>query len=157
VQPKGFTIIELLIVIAVFGVLTAAMSTPLSTLLAQSAVKDSVLTVKNGLRRAATQAMVGHQGDSWGIHLSDSDGCALPAKKIHIFRGAAFTSATDTIETIDLPAGASITALSIGGGCDVTFSRYEGLTASAGVVTVTGTDSSTGTVTINAYGRVTAP
>jgi type II secretory pathway pseudopilin PulG len=155
--PKGFTIIELILIFGLFALMTAIVSAPLGDLLSRSATREAALTVKNTLRRAVTQAMMGLDGDSWGLHLSDTDGCALPARKIHVFRGAFFTSATDTIDTIDLPSGAAVTAVAVGGGCDVKFSRYEGSTTSTGTITVVGTNNETRTITINAYGRITSP
>src|SRR5204862_255545 len=82
-------------------------------------------------------------GDRRGVHFSDADGCALPAKKYHVFRGNSFTSATTTIDTIDLPANVTITGLSLGGGCDVTFSRFHGIAAAVGSITLTNVNSAT--------------
>jgi|GEM_PF-2078998 len=153
----GFMTVELLLVIAFFALMAGVVSLPLSNLQTDAAGKDAAIIVTDELRRAVAQAMSGHDGDQWGIHFSDADGCALPATKIHVFRGAAFTSATDTIDTIDLPAGAAVTGLAIGGGCDARFSRFHGATASAGTVTLTDARGQVLTVTINAYGRISSP
>lgn len=153
----GFITVELMLSIAFFALMVGIVSVPLSNLQDDAAGKDAAIIVTDELRRAVTQAMSGHDGDRWGIHFSDADGCALPATKIHVFRGHAFTSATDTIETIDLPSGSTVSALAIGGGCDVEFSRFHGSTTSTGTVTLSDGLGHALTVTINAYGRISSP
>lgn len=155
--PRGFTAIELLTVIAIIGIMAAIVSLPLGNLQQRTAVRESGLRVLDTLRRAQMQAMAGHYGDGWGVHFSDSDGCSLPAKTIWVFRGGSFTSATDTSDAIDLPSGATVTSLAIGGGCDVKFARFDGSTTSAGTVTISDVDGATTTVSINAYGRISNP
>lgn len=155
--PRGFTTLELLLVIAFFGIMTAITSVALTSLQPTNALNDGALTVVDNLRRAQIQAMAGLDGDQWGIHLSDSDGCFLPATKLWVFRGAVFDSATTTVDDITLPAGSWVTDLSIGGGCDVKFSRFDGSTTSTGTVTISNTTSATTSATINAYGRISTP
>lgn len=150
---RGFTTLELLLVIAAIGITAATVFVPLSDLQGRSGLSDGAALLTDSLRRAETQALSGYYGDKWGVHFSAADGCALPAAKYHVFRGGSFTSATDTIDTIDLPNGVKITALAIGGGCDVKFDRYSGSTTSTGTVTVTGPYGSK-TISINAYGRI---
>lgn len=152
--PQGFTSLELVLVVALFGVIIAVTTIPLYSLQTRNALSDGLTGVVDVLRRAETQALSGHFGDRWGVHFSDGDGCALPATKYHIFRGSAFASATDTIDSFDLPSNVSVTAIAVGGGCDVTFSRFQGAASSTGIITLTGVDSATRTVTINGYGRV---
>jgi len=156
-RASGFMTIELLLVIGFFALMAGIVALPLSNLQTDAAGKDAALIVTDELRRAVTQAMSGHDGDRWGVHFSDTDGCALPAKKIHVYRGTAFTSATDTLETIDLPNGATVTALALGGGCDASFSRFHGVTSASGTVTVTDALGHVRTVTINSYGRIASP
>ncbi len=156
-RSAGFTLIELLLVLALFGVIVAVVSIPLSNLQPSGAVKDAGITVVNTLRRAETQAMTGYYGDSWGVHFSNSDGCVLPAQTIHVFRGSSYTSATTTADDISLPAGAFVSSLSLGGGCDATFARFGGSTTTTGSVTVSNVNSVTRTIQVNQYGFITPP
>ena len=153
---NGFTTIELLLVIAFFGLMAAIVSIPLSTLQTGTALRDAEIAVTDTLRRAETQAMSGLDGDSWGVHFSDSDGCALPAGKFHVFRGSSFTSATTTIDTIELPGNATVSAAAVGGGCDVKFSRFHGSATTTGTITIANPNNESRTITINQYGRVTS-
>lgn len=155
-MSKGFTIFEMVLVLALFGVVLATVSLPLIAFRGQRAMDDAAILLTDVLRRAETQALAGHFGDGWGVHLSDSDGCALPASKYHLFRGSAFTSATDTIDTFDLPDTITVTALGIGGGCDVKFSRFHGAATTTGTITLSGPNGLTRTISINGYGRVVA-
>jgi len=150
---RGFTTLELLLTIAVLGLTAATVFLPLAAMQGRSALQDGATGLVDTLRRAETQALSGYYGDKWGIHLSASDGCALPASAYHIFRGGFFASATDTIDSISLPNTVMITALSIGGGCDVKFDRYSGSTTSTGTITLTGPTGAS-TISINAYGRI---
>jgi prepilin-type N-terminal cleavage/methylation domain-containing protein len=155
-RARGFTALELVLTIALFGMVLGTVSIALADLQNRNALQDSAAAVVDSLRRAEAQALSGHFGDRWGVHFSDGDGCALPATKFHIYRGAAFTSATDTYDTVDLGAGVTVTAVSVGGGCDVSFSRFHGITGSAGTVTLTNLEGATSTVTVNGYGNVVA-
>lgn len=155
--PSGFTAFELLLVIALFGVVLGMVSISLSTLQDRNALQSAVAGVVDTLRRAETQALSGYDGDRWGVHFSDADGCALPAAKYYLYRGAAFTTATDTIDVFTLPGHVTITGVSVGGGCDVSFSRYHGITASPGTVTLTDLNGATSTITVNGYGRTVSP
>jgi len=152
----GFTSLELVLLIALFGVILGVTSIPLYSLQTRGSLKDGMAGVVDVMRRAETQALSGHYGDRWGVHFSDGDGCSLPATKYYLFRGGAFTSATDTIDAFSLPANVAITDVSVGGGCDVSFSRFYGAVTSVGAITLTGVDGATGSVTVNAYGRVVA-
>ncbi|HJV32868.1 MAG TPA: hypothetical protein VJ694_02465 [Patescibacteria group bacterium] len=151
---RGITSLEILLTIALFGVALGTVSITLSTFRSRNALKDGTAAVIGALRRAETQALSGHFGDRWGVHFSDGEGCALPATKIHVFRGQGFVSATDTTESIDLPAGVQLTGVAVGGGCDVKFSRFHGAATSTGAITLTNLNGATSTVAINAYGRV---
>ena len=151
---RGITSVEILLTLALFGAMVGTVSLALGSFRSGSSLRDAARLAIESLRRAETQAMSGHFGDGWGIHFSDGDGCALPASKIHVFRGNAFVSATDTIETIALPDGITVTSVAVGGGCDVKFSRYHGAATSTGAITFTNVSGATTTVAVNGYGRV---
>ena len=152
--PAGFTAFELLLVIALFGVIFGTVSISLSTLQNRNALQDAAAGVVDALRRAETQALSGYDGDRWGVHFSDGDGCVLPASKYYIYRGATFTTATDTVDVFTLPGKVTVSGIAVGGGCDISFSRFHGITSSPGTVTLTNQNGATSTVTVNGYGRV---
>lgn len=151
---RGFTAIELLIVIGVIAVIAAVTSLPLATMQTSAGLTGAVDSVVDGLRRAQLQATSGYYGSAWSVHFSDGEGCVLPASKFHIYSGTVFDSATDTIATVELTDSSLITALALGGGCDVNFARYRGTTTNAGTVTVASPAGQSKTVTVSSYGRV---
>lgn len=142
--------------IAFFGLMAAITSIPLATLQTGTGLRDAEIAVVDTLRRAETQAMSGFDADSWGVHFSDSGGCALPAGKFHVFRGPSFDSATTTIDTIDLPGNVTVSAVSVGGGCDVKFSRFHGSATTTGTVTLVNPNNESRVISINPYGRITS-
>lgn len=152
---KGFTTIELMMVILFFGVAMGLVTIPLASLQGKTALADGTLRVKDNIRRASSQSLSGYLADGWGIHFSDAAGCALPATSYYLFKGASFSAASDTTEVFEVPSGAEITDVSVGGGCEVMFSRFHGTTTNVGSVTLTGLDTgATTTITINGYGRI---
>jgi len=152
---RGFTTVELMMVILFFGVAIALVTVPLTNLQGKTALQDGTLALKDTIRRAEAQSLSGFFGDGWGIHLSDDAGCATPAVRYYLFKGTVFDSASDTTEVFDVPAGAEITDVSVGGGCDIMFTRFNGRTANEGTVTLTGVnDGATTTLSINGYGRI---
>lgn len=154
-RPRGFTTVELLVVIAVMAVIAATVSLPLATMQTSAGLTGAVDVVVDGLRRAQLQAASGYQGvSSWGIHLSDSATCTLPANQFYVYAGSVFSSASDTTDVVDLPDSAQVTALSLGGGCDVRFARFSGQTSNVGTVTITTPNGQPKDVSINSYGRV---
>lgn len=155
-STKGFTTVELMMVIVFFAVALGLVTVPLTNLQGKTALADGTLALKDTIRRAETQALSGYLADGWGVHLSDTEACEVPATSYALFKGSVYDSASETTEVFDLPAGAEIADVSVGGGCDIMFSRYHGTTANAGTISLRNiADGATTTVTINAYGRIT--
>lgn len=151
----GFTTIELLLVITFFGIAIAVVSLPLATLQTNTALSDAVSQVKDEIRRAETQSLSGYLGMGWGVHLSGSTtGCTFPATEFYIFRSDTFDSASDTTVLVELPDTTSISDVSIGGGCDLKFTRFHGTTTNTGTITIQNTLGATGSLTVNERGRV---
>lgn len=152
---RGFTTIELLMVILFFAVAMGLVTVPLANLQGKTALADGTLALKDTIRRANVQAMTGYFGDDWGIHLSNAAGCAVPATKYYLFRSGTFDAASDTTDVFDVPTGAEITDVAVGGGCDIIFTRFHGTTPNVGTVTMTGIgDGATSTISINGHGRI---
>jgi type II secretory pathway pseudopilin PulG len=154
------TAIELLIVIGIIAMLAAAVALPLATMQTSAGISSSVDAIVDGLRRAQLQAASGYAagavaapGVTWGVHFSDTTACALPASTFQIYGGATFASSTNTV-LVTLPGSAKITALNLGGGCDVGFNRFIGTTSASGTVTISKPSGQTKTVSISSYGRV---
>lgn len=156
-RVPGFTALELLIVVAVTAILSALVSIPLSLVQTQAGLTAGVSSTVETLRRAQTQAASGYYADKWGVHFSATSGCALPTSRIWLYRSDVFDSASDTVDAVDLQNGTKITALSIGGGCDVRFLRFAGSTTSTGTVTLTDPNGNSKVVNINGYGRISPP
>lgn len=151
---SGFTTLELLLAILLFGLVLGVVAVPLSALQTDTALKDAALTVKDTLRRASTQAMSGFLNDAWGLHLADSPGCSLPATSFFLFKGTSFDENDQETVLFELPPGAEISDVQVGGGCDVVFRRFHGTTTAAGTVTLSNVNGESRTLSVNVLGRV---
>ncbi len=142
----GFTAVELLITIAIIGVLSALVVPYFNSFLARNELRNESIKIVDMLRRARGQAMAG-QGDSqWGVHFESA--------RYILFRGATFSENDPFNEVISLPAVLSISTNFFGGGNNVVFKKPSGETDNYGTTTITNDLGEIKEITINQQGRI---
>lgn len=73
VPAFGFTLVELLIVIAVIGILAASSIPVFSSYTASQRLSQAAKNVKNDLRSAQNRAINGVEGKAWGMSFNGSN------------------------------------------------------------------------------------
>jgi len=152
----GFTLIELIIVLAVFFVLAVMIAPMLVPTLISRDLEASAALATDALRQAQGNIMTGRNFTRWGVHFQ--------ADRFVLFSGATYSAgATDNVTTM-LNGRVRVSAVTLSGGsctvatgvgnCDVHFAQTEGVPTENGTVTFVndGLGSETRTVTVNAAG-----
>ena len=139
----GFSLIEILVVLAIAGGLIAIALPSLNSATSQTGAQDAAVTYAQTLRQAKTLAEAG-QGDSpWGVRIATSS--------VILFKGSSF-AARDV--TYDNQYAATI-AFTVSGLSEVDFAKFTGLPNTTGTTTIIDLTSTTRkNVYINAKGFV---
>jgi len=144
---KGITFIELLIVIAVIGILIAITLPQFSKIRENQVLKSGVQDVLSSIDKARSQTLSSLNSSKYGIHFESSN--------VIIFKGDTFNpSATDN-ETINIITPANISNVTLNLISDTSgemyFNRLSGSPSKTGTITVS-TTSYSKIITISATG-----
>ncbi|OGI82090.1 hypothetical protein A3G53_00980 [Candidatus Nomurabacteria bacterium RIFCSPLOWO2_12_FULL_44_11] len=129
---KGVSIIEILIVLAVIGILMAVVLPQFSKMRESQVLKSAVGDISSALGKARGQTLASVDSSEYGVHF-ESD-------RVIIFKGKVFSAGAPDNERIDIAAPAGITNINLGasgGVVDVYFNRLSGAPSAIGTVTVT--------------------
>lgn len=138
---KGFTLLELLLSVAIIGLL-AGLSLPVyRTLLSKNDLDITAAVTASSLQRAQTLSQAVDTDTTWGVNVQNNN--------IVIFKGASFAARDTTFdETFSVPV-----SISIGGTTEIVFAKLTGLPQTTGTVSLS-SESDSRSVTINAKGMV---
>ena len=134
IYKRGITIIELLVVLAVLGIIISVVTPQFSKIRENQVLKSGVQDVLSSLDKARSQTLASLNSSEYGVRFE--------ADKIIIFKGAGFSSSSDN-EIIDIITPASITNVALGCTppipCDIFFNRLSGSPSKTGTITVSTT------------------
>ncbi len=122
-KNKGFTLIEILIVIVIIGIISSIVILNLSKFRNEQLLKNTTLDVVSLLSKARQNTLSSVNSINYGVHF-DSNQAVL-------FTGTGYTSNSTTNEPIVFNSRVIIPmpyGLDIGGGSDVIFERLNGET-----------------------------
>ncbi len=114
-KRSGFTLTELLIVIAIIAVISVAGFVSLGNYRGRQAVQSAVDEISSVARAVRQRSMAQEDGSRWGIHFSNSSSSAAP-DSYDIFKGQSYATGTVTntypirqprVCFFDPPAGAA--------------------------------------------------
>ena len=143
---KGITVLELLIVIAILGILAVVILPQFSKMRDRQVFNNSINTVVDTLAKAKSETLASLDGYNYGVQFENN--------RVIIFRGNTFNSqdANNRIYSLNNPA--SITNISLsGGGSNLYFNKFSGLPNKSGSVSVT-SGSMVKVISINSLGVV---
>lgn len=140
----GFTLLEILMVVAIMGILVTIIITSFSTLNKAQALDKSARQGASILNQARMLTLSSKEDSVYGVHFESSE--------ITLFKGGSYSSNDPDNIISPLNSIVSITNINLsGGGVDVIFGRLTGNTNTPGTVTFS-LDSSTATKTISVSG-----
>jgi Tfp pilus assembly protein FimT len=134
---SGFTIVELLLILAIVAIMSAATTPFMSRIVSQNNMDVTVDNIISSLRKAQSYSVNGRDGSSWGV-------CIYNSSVIRMFSGTC-GSPTHS-EDFSIPSSIDVTGFS-----EVTFSKLRGDASSTQTITIT-SPLETMTIDINAVG-----
>jgi len=145
---KGFTMLELIIVIAIVALLTSGMTATYSAFLVRNEVSTTGWKMVDAFNRARVYAMMGRLDKEWGVHFETS--------KFVLFEGSSYNAADPTNQLFPILSGYQFTNINLnGGGSNVIFNKISGETDEYGSVDIVSLDgSSSETIDVNKVGRI---
>ena len=135
-RVKGLTLIELLIVIAIIGILGAATTPFLSNFVLRSAFDTTVDRAISSIRKAQNFAMDGRNNETWGVCVTES--------KIRVYAGSCDSPTIS--DNFSFPDTVTVSGLN-----DTTFSSTRGEPSQTLSITISSTLDSA-TITLNSAG-----
>ncbi len=137
----GFTLLELLLSVAIISLL-AGLSLPVyRTLLTKNDLDIAAVSIAQSLRRAQILSQSVDGDTSWGVKAQSGN--------ITLFKGSSFTARdTNVDETFDMP-----TTIGVSGTTEIVFAKFTGLPQTTGTINIS-TESDTRSVSINEKGTV---
>src|SRR3989344_37957 len=146
---RGLSIIELLILIAVIGVLTAVIIPQFSKIRENQVLKSGVEDLLSSINNARGKTLSSLNSSEYGVHFE--------SEKVIIFKGKVFSAGATDNETINIVTPASISNVTLDGvsgiSGDIYFNRLSGIPSDTGTITVS-TPSFSKIITISATGII---
>ena len=149
-KTKGFTIVELIIVIMIFAIIFSATSIVFADMIGKYGINNEAIKLVQILRETRMNSVSQLDGSKWGIELVDY---AEPHCYI-MFKGESYPSrdpAADVVFT--LPRSININNISLGGDNEIVFDERSGYTNNSGSFSLSNKDKQIG-FTINDLGLV---
>lgn len=137
---KGFTLVEVLLTVAVASALVAVSIPIASTAIPRNELDTTVTTLTQVLRRAEALSRAGENDSGWGVYVSSSD--------IVLFQGDDYETRDVAYDVVyDLPRSVSVSAM-----VEVNYSKMSGYPVSAGTITLNSTTGDSISIHINERG-----
>lgn len=142
-MPAGFTLLEMMLSVAVIGILAAIGFPVYQTFQIKNDLSLSVINSVHSFRRAQTLAEAVDGDSTWGVKVQTGS--------IVLFKGASYAARDSTYDEIfDLPG-----TITPSGTTEVVFAKMTGVPGTTGTLTLTSSSGLTNNITINGKGMLT--
>ena len=135
---KGFTLLELIVVMAVMSILLVISLTSLYSLNTSQAFKQDVIAVVSALRQARALTIASYDNSQYGVHVETS--------RAVLFKGNSYSVSDPENVTYPLHQFVQVNVVLTGGENDVIFQRLSGNTTQSGTITMFPEDNSASSV-----------
>lgn len=146
---KGFTLLELLLVVAIIAILSVAGAASYRSFGVSTRLNGTMRTLAADIRQAQANAMIGKSNLKWGVHFVNStNDYYLIFSTPDVYSNGA----TIIISTTTLPTGISFSDPISNASKDVIFNKISGTTTATTTTLVT--ESLSKTISISAIGTI---
>jgi len=134
IKTKGFTLIELILVIAVFSLLFGSATIVFGNLIGRNSLKYHGYQLVQNLREYRINAVTSKNDSDWGIYINN---VILPYGYT-LFRGDDFVGRNTNFDLVfEFPSALSISQVNLGGLREIYFEKSNGLPSDSGNVVLT--------------------
>jgi len=146
-KKKGVTAVEILIVLAVLGILFSIVLPQFSKIRENQVLKNGIEEILSSINKAKSQTLSSLNSLEYGVHFESG--------QVIIFKGTIFSALDPDNEDINITSPASISDVTLGGvsgsSGEFYFNRLSGNPSKTGTVTLS-TSNYSKTITISAAG-----
>lgn len=142
-KARGFSLVEIILVIAITGILLAAAYPVGTNFLARSAYNNTINEVTSSLRIAQLNSTAGKEDSVWGVYLTSSD--------VTLFKGTNYASRDTTYDVVyAVPTTVALSVVP----AEVIYDQLTGDPNSPLSLTIASSAGETTVVTVNEVGTV---
>lgn len=145
-KRNGITMVEILITIAIIGILSAVMIANWNGYLSKQAIDKDTEKIVEVLRFARSNTLASKNSLQYGVHLGAND--------ITLFSGTGYSQGATGNQVYNLSSGITLAYSLQGTGADVVFKRLTGEVSAYGTITLTSNQNKTRVINIYKTGLV---
>ena len=127
-RSRAFTLIEVLIVVALFAIISGIIAVSLARYTETQAIAGTAAAIASSLQDARSRTLSSRAASQYGVHLEDGS--------LTLFKGDAYAAGNPDNEVTSLDPRTTITLALNGGGSDIAFERLSGETGDYGTITI---------------------
>lgn len=132
-MTRGFTIVELLVVVAIVFILAISAVPGLRNFRLASDLENSAEEMINVLRLAQQKTVSSEGASSWGIYFSTS----TSPHQYTLFKGESYSSREASADEVHkISSDVLISGVNLGGGFEVVFNRISGISQQQGTISL---------------------
>jgi prepilin-type N-terminal cleavage/methylation domain-containing protein len=147
---RGFTVLELILVIAIFAILFSSTAVVFGNMLNENRLASKGYEIVQSLREARTDAVSQKENSKWGVYLDTS----TDPDSYVVFKGDSYALRDPSFDlAVNFPTSVMISNIDIAGGDEIVFGKRSGETENTGSFSLT-TEDEQFNITVNQLGLI---